>query len=91
MLEAQIERGEAKLDYTDGGVGYLPSLLALLGINADSQALVFSKTSFQAPKISPKTPRAVYFSDNAAVGFVRGGDVLEERLSILRKGSFSIR
>jgi hypothetical protein len=77
MLEAQLERGEAKLDYTDGGVGYLPSLLALLGINADSQALVFSKTSFQAPKISPKNPRAVYFGDNAAVGFVRGGDVLE--------------
>ena len=32
MLEAQLERGETKLDYTDGGVGYLPSLLGLLGI-----------------------------------------------------------
>ena len=38
---------------------------------------MFSKTSFQAPHISPRNPRAIYFADDAAVGFVRGGDVLE--------------
>jgi hypothetical protein len=38
---------------------------------------VFSKTSFQAPRIAPRTPRALYFNDQVSVGFVRGGDVLE--------------
>ena len=75
-LEKQLESGTAKLDYSDKD-GYLPSLLKHLGINRDSQMLVFSKTSFQAPKISPKRPRAVYFNDNAAVGFVPDGDVME--------------
>src|SRR5690348_11214395 len=46
-----------------GGLGYLPSLLDRLSIPIDSQALVFSKTSFQAEKISPRNPRAVYFND----------------------------
>ena len=39
--------------------------------------LVLSKTSFQGPRISPKKPRAVYFNDNVAVGFVPEGDVME--------------
>jgi hypothetical protein len=75
-LEKQLEAGTAKLDYSAKD-GYLPSLLKHLAINPDSQMLVFSKTSFQAPKISPKRPRAVYFTDNAAVGFVPDGDVME--------------
>lgn len=55
----------------------LEALLKQLGINTDSQMLVFSKTSFQAPKISPDNPRALYFTDDAAVGFVRGSENLE--------------
>ncbi len=39
--------------------------------------LVFSKTSFQQSKIGPKTPRAVYFNDFAAVGAVQDGEVYE--------------
>jgi hypothetical protein len=46
-------------------------------VNIDSQALVFSKTSFQAHRISPRNPRAVYFNDNVAVGYVPSGEVLE--------------
>ena len=75
-LGKQLEAGTAHLDYSAKD-GYLPSLLKHLGINPDSQMLVFSKTSFQAPKISPKKPRALYFNDTAAVGFVPNGDVLE--------------
>ena len=48
-----------------------------LGINLDSQALAFSKSSFQGTKISPRNPRAIYFNDEAAVGFVPGGMGLE--------------
>jgi len=76
-LSKQIESGKVKLEYTAGALGYLPSLLKNLGLNVDSQVLVFSKTSFQLPKISPWAPRAVFFNDNVAVGSVQGGDVFE--------------
>src|SRR5262245_33549800 len=48
-LGRDLENGKVKLD-RGGDFGYLPSLLKALGINADSQMLVFSKTSFQAAK-----------------------------------------
>jgi len=76
-LSKQLESGKAKLEFTRGGLGYLPSLLKNLNLNVDSQLLVFSKTSFQQPKISPWAPRALFFNDNVAVGSVQGGDVLE--------------
>jgi hypothetical protein len=57
--------------------GPLPGLLQALGVNPDSQTLVFSKTSFQAARIEPRNPRALYFSDDVMVGFVRGSDLLE--------------
>jgi len=76
-LSAQLERGTITLDFRAGGTGYLASVLRHLGVNIDSQGLVFSKTSSQAAKISPRNPRAIYFADDVAIGFVRGGDVLE--------------
>lgn len=75
-LQKKIWSGEVKLAY-DPVFGYLPSVLKTLNTPVSSQVLVFSKTSFQAPRISPRTPRALYFNDDVAVGFVRGGDVLE--------------
>jgi hypothetical protein len=76
-LQKRIDKGEVKLDYVPGRLGYLPSLLKNLNINVDSQMLVFSKTSFQAPLISPHAPRAVFFNDSVAVGSVHSGEVLE--------------
>jgi hypothetical protein len=52
-------------------------VLDALKVPVDSQALVFSQTSFQGPKIHIDNPRAIYFSDTVAVGWVRGGDILE--------------
>ncbi len=75
-LQDKLDKGTAKLDY-DPKWGYLPSLLKQLNVNVDSQLLVFSKTSFQGPKISPAKPRALYFNDNVGVGFVQDGDVME--------------
>ncbi len=75
-LGSRLADGTASLDYSEHG-GYLPSLLHLLGINVDSQVLVFSKTSFQHALITPKNPRAVYFNDNVAIGMVPGGTVYE--------------
>jgi len=74
-LGRRLADGSASLEY--GGDGYLSSLLHLLGINVDSQVLVFSKTSFQHALINPKNPRAVYFNDNVAIGMVPGGTVYE--------------
>ena len=75
-LSRKIDSGKVKLEYAPGS-GYLPSLLKNLDINVDSQVLVFSKTSFQNPKIGPKTPRAIFFNDKVAIGSVQNGDVLE--------------
>jgi hypothetical protein len=75
-LGRQMAAREVALDYREGA-GYLPSLLERLGINVDSQVLVFSKTSFQHAFINPKNPRALYFNDNVSVGTVPGGSVYE--------------
>jgi len=76
-LQHRLESGQAKLEVAPNGWGYLPSVLKQLGINPDSQALVFSKTSTQVEYINPRTPRALYFNDDVMVGFVRNSDVLE--------------
>ncbi len=75
-LGKQVETGAVTLDYRQDS-GYLPSLLEHLGVEVDSQVLVFSKTSFQQALINPKNPRALYFNDNVSVGAVPGADVYE--------------
>jgi hypothetical protein len=75
-LGHRLADGTSALEY-DEHSGYLPVLLRLLGINVDSQVLVFSKTSFQHTLINPKNPRALYFNDNVAIGMVPGGTVYE--------------
>ena len=75
-LQRRIDAGEVKLQ-ADDNFGYLRSVLRALAVPESSQVLVFSKTSFQAPRIAPRTPRALYFNDQVSVGFVRTGDVLE--------------
>lgn len=77
VLANRLATGKLKLAFREGGLGYLPSLLENLHVNPDSQALVFSKTSFQSGRISPRNPRAVYFNDDVAIGWVRGGEGFE--------------
>src|SRR5579862_2893730 len=76
-LFREVEQGKVKLTWQRNGWGYLVSLLDKLGIDKNSQVLVFSQTSIQIEHISPRTPRALYFNDNVSVGYVQGGDVLE--------------
>jgi hypothetical protein len=75
-LQERLERGEVKLEYSEVD-GYLSSVLKLLKVPVSSQGLVFSKTSFQLFRISPRNPRAIYFNDDVYVGWVRGGDFVE--------------
>lgn len=76
QLQASLDSGEVLLAY-DEDSGYLASLLAVLEIRRSSQVLVFSKTSFQQAKISPRRPRALYFNDHIYMGWVQQGDVIE--------------
>ncbi len=50
-------------------------LLEQLQVPVESQLLVFGKTSLQRGLISPGNPRALYFSDEAYVGWVPGGAI----------------
>lgn len=76
QLQQQLDAGKTKLRF-DEQFGWLPSVLQTLQLPTDSQILNFGKTSFQAPLISPRRPRALYFNDSVSVGYVRGGEVLE--------------
>jgi hypothetical protein len=71
-LNAALTRGEVMLR-RDRQFGHLPSLLEALDIDPASQIVVFSKTSLQAPRITPANPRLVFFNDSVAVAWPAGG------------------
>jgi peroxiredoxin len=75
-LQKRLDYGQLRLDY-DPKQGYLRSIMDALGVPISSQTLVFSKTSFQYPNISPEKPRALYYNDDVYVGRVQGGKSLE--------------
>ena len=75
-LQDRVNEGSAKLDFTPEH-GYLRSVLRELDVPESSQVLVFSKTSLQRERITPETPRAVYFNDDVMVGFCQRGTVIE--------------
>jgi hypothetical protein len=75
-LQRQLDAGKATLQY-EPSHGYLKSVLELLNVPIYSQTLVFSKTSFQYPKISPEHPRALYYNDDVYVGSVHEGKAVE--------------
>lgn len=76
QLQERLAAGKAKLEF-EPERGYLRSLLQALDVPESSQVLVFSKTSLQRERISPKTPRAVYFNDDVMIGFCLRGRVIE--------------
>jgi hypothetical protein len=75
-LNDRLSDGRAKLSF-DERSGYLRSVLDALQVPVESQIATFSKNSFQADLIDRRNPRALYFSDDVAVGWVRGADLLE--------------
>lgn len=85
-LAAKLDAGEIDLDHDDR-FGYLPAMLAALDIPVSSQTLVFSKTSLQLHRISPRRPRAIYFNDDVYVGYCQNGDVLELAATDPRQGA----
>ena len=75
-INAKLRDGSVGLTF-EGRSGYLRSALTTLDIAADSQMLVFSPTSFQRKLISESNPRALFFNDRAALGWVRDGEIIE--------------
>lgn len=73
-LEKAQEQGKVKIDRTDDWA-VLRDLLKHFKIPESSQVMVFSKTSKQNDRISPATPRVVYFGDNAYVGYCLDGEI----------------
>ena len=75
-LDQAVQAGEIALAF-EPTTGYLRSVLDALDIPIESQVTVFSETAFQARWVGPENPRAIFFNDTVAVGWVRGADVLE--------------
>ena len=75
-LDRAVQAGDVALVF-EPTTGYLHSVLEALDVPVESQLTVFSETSFQAHRINPENPRAIFFNDTVAVGWVRGADVLE--------------
>lgn len=76
QLQERLDNGSTTIRYDDE-TGYLKGVLKELKIPLSSQVLVFSKTSLQRARITPKTPRALYFNDDTYIGFCLHGTVLE--------------
>lgn len=75
-LERKLEAQETQLEWHDTR-GWLPALLEAFAIETSSQVLVFSKTSFQSKRISPTTPRAIYFGDDLYLAWIPGAPLME--------------
>ena len=76
-LAAELQAGSRPLAFSGPDKGYVQSLLQSLKVPADSQVLVFSKTSLQVEFIKPTSPRAIYFTDGIAVGTIPGAPLIE--------------
>ena len=75
-LQRDLTAGSVSLE-SEGGFGFLRSLLATLNVPVESQMLLFSKTGIQHPFTNPDNPRALYFNDRVVVGYIPGAPVLE--------------
>jgi hypothetical protein len=84
-LNDDLQRGAVTLTF-DPVQGYLPSVLQALKLPVESQLLVFTKSSVQAPRINPRNPRALYFDDTVTLGFIHGAEFLEFAAQDPRQG-----
>jgi len=75
-LNQSILAGDVRLTF-EGRSGYLRSVLDALEVPVESQVAVFSPTSNQDELIKLDSPRAIYFNDSVAVGWVRDAALLE--------------
>src|SRR6185295_8215567 len=75
-LNQALTEGRRSLQ-RDARTGYLLPILEVLGVPAESQLLVFSKTGVQRAYTSPHNPRAIFFDESVVVAYVPGAPVIE--------------
>lgn len=85
-LQKQIDSGSTKLNF-DPSYGYLLSVLEQLKVPTSSQMLVFSKTSLQRERISPESPRSLFYNDNVYIGFIPGAPLIEVSIAEPKLGA----
>lgn len=71
-LQVAIDKGDKSLPFEEQ-FGYLRGVLKELDVPESSQMLTFLKSSMQRPLIGPQNARALYFGDDAYVGYVPNG------------------
>lgn len=76
LLQRRLDQGELQLPAA-GERGRLDGLLAALGVPVASQVVVWSRTALQRHRVSPQTPRALWFGPDVYVGYVPGSAALE--------------
>ncbi len=85
-VNRKLDDGSLKFTF-DSTSGYLRSALAAFALPVESQMLVYTGTSLQAPKINMQNPRAIYFTDTLAMAWVRSGVVIEVAAQDPRQGT----
>jgi hypothetical protein len=75
-LNRKLEDGSVRFTF-DASSGYLRPTLEALEVPVESQALVYTATSLQFPRINMQNPRAVYFNDTVSIAYIRGAPLLE--------------
>jgi hypothetical protein len=75
-VNRKLQEGSLRLTF-EGRGGFLRSALEALQIPVDSQLLVFSRDSLQGKLINEQNPRAIFFNDGVALGWVRDGEFIE--------------
>ena len=76
-LNQSLASKRGRLFQRDERTGHLMSVLDALGVPVESQLLVFSKTGVQRAYTSPHNPRALFFNESVAVGYVPGAPLIE--------------
>jgi len=84
-LNRGIKQNQSRFTFQPA-TGYLRSVLQALNVPVESQTLVFSETSRQPEHITMANPRALFFNDTTAVGWVNGNDSLEVMIQDPQQG-----
>lgn len=75
-LNRKLQDGTVRFTF-DNVSGYLRSTLGALNVASESQVVTFAPTSLQRSRITPGNPRALFYNDAVAVGWVRDAPFLE--------------
>jgi len=76
VFQKRLDSKQVKLHHHEH-FGFLLSVLHALHVPLETQVLVYSKTARNPRLVRPKTPRAIFFNDDVAVGWVPGATELE--------------